>query len=270
MNGIRSAFYALPFALLAATLPAAATQSPPITKPAFEVSSVRPVTGGNTELDRGGIRITPTGVVATRIPLIALIQVAYNLKSFQIPDVPDWVRSERYDVQGRTAQATDDSSIRAMLRTLLEERFTLKLRREMKPLAIYALEVVRTSERLREVKSEETPQARISMVPNGAEMFMRLTGEQTTMSQVSDVLTAVLQASERPVIDRTGLSGRYTFTLDWAPEPPPGAGATGAASLPSGPTLQTAIREQLGLRLTEEKGPIDVFAIESVGRPTEN
>ena len=107
------------------------------------------------------------------------------------------------------------------------------------------------------------------MVPNGSEMLMRLTGEQTTMAQVSDVLTAVLQASGRPVIDRTGLSGRYAFTLDWAPDPPPGAGAPTTASLPGRPTLQTAIRE-LGLRLNEEKGPVDVFVIESVARPAEN
>jgi uncharacterized protein (TIGR03435 family) len=108
------------------------------------------------------------------------------------------------------------------------------------------------------------------MVPNGSEMLMRLTGEQTTMAQVSDVLTAVLMASGRPVIDRTGLRGRYTFTLDWAPDPPPAAGTSAVASLPGGPTLQTAIREQLGLRLSEEKGPIDILLIESVERPMEN
>ena len=269
MKSIRPAACALAFVLLAATIPIAASQSPPTTKPAFEVASVRPAPAATTELDRGSIRITPTGVVATRFTLIELIYTAYSLKPFQLLDVPEWIKTARYDVQGRTSQPTDDSGVRAMMRTLLEDRFKLKLRREMKPLPIYALEVVRPSERLREVKSEEGPQARISMVPGASGMLMRLTGEQTTMSQVSDVFTAVLLASGRPVIDQTGLSGRYSFTLDWAPDPPPGTGAPTAASLPSGPTLQTAIRE-LGLRLNEEKGPVDVFVIESVARPAEN
>ena len=264
-------FHAGPLAVLALTLPAAAAQAPPNAKLTFEVASIRPAASGNSELERrGGIRLTPTGFAATDVPLLTLIGVAYDLKPIQISGAPDWARNERFDVQGRAAQATDDRGIRAMLQTLLEERFKLKLRRETKPLPVYALEVVRRSERLREVTSDATPQARISMFPNGSEMFMRLTGEQTTMAQVSDVLTAVLMASGRPVIDRTGLRGRYTFTLDWAPDPPPATGTSAAASLPSGPTLQTAIREQLGLRLSEEKGPLDVFVVEGVERPTEN
>jgi uncharacterized protein (TIGR03435 family) len=248
----------------------AASQSAAPATPAFDVASVRPAAAGNSELERGGRRITPNGFVATGVPLHALIQAAYGIKPFQLSGGPDWARTQRYDVQGRTEQPTNESGMLARLRTLLEDRFKLKLRRETRPFAIYALEVARTSERLREVKSDATPQARISMFPNGSEMFMRLTGEQTTMSQVSDVLTAVLLATGRPVVDRTGLSGRYTFTLDWAPDPPPGAGPSAAAPLPSGPTLQTAIREQLGLRLSEEKGPLDVFVIEGVERPAEN
>lgn len=264
-------FHVGPLAVLALTLPAAAAQAPPNAKLTFEAASIRPAANGNSELERrGGTRVTPTGFIATGVPLVTLIHVAYDLKPFQLSGVPDWVGTERYDVQGRAARAADDRSIRAMLQTLLEERFKLKLRRETKPVPIYALEVVRRNDRLREVTSDDTPQARISMFPNGSEMFMRLTGEQTTMAQVSDVLTAVLMASGRPVIDRTGLRGRYSFTLDWAPDLPPAAGASAVASLPSGPTLQTAIREQLGLRLSEEKGPLDVFVIEGVERPTEN
>jgi uncharacterized protein (TIGR03435 family) len=271
MPSIRRGVSVVQFAFLALALPVSATQLPLTTKPAFEVASIRRAGGGNPELERrGGTRFTPTGFMATGVPLVTLIQIAYDLKPFQLAGAPGWAGTEQYDVQARATQPTDDRGIRAMLRTLLEDRFKLKLHRETRTLPFYALEVARKSDRLREVESEETPQARISMFPNGSEMFMRLTGEQTTMAQVSDVLTAVLLASGRPVIDRTGLRGRYIFTLDWAPDPPPATGTAAAASLPSGPTLQTAIREQLGLRLSEEKGPLDVLVIEGVERPTEN
>lgn len=269
VSAVQVALLALaPFAL---PLPVSAKQVPLAAKPAFEVASIRPAADVNSDLERrSGARIGPTGLVASGVSLVTLIQIAYDLKPFQLSGGPDWARTQRYDVQGRAAQASDDRGIRAMLQTLLEERFQLTLRRETKPVPIYALEVVGRSEHLREVTSDAIPQARISMFPNGSEMFMRLNGEQTTMAQVSDVLTAVLLASGRPVIDRTGLRGRYTFTLDWAPDPPAGAGASATASLPSGPTLQTAIREQLGLRLSEEKAPLDVFVIEGVERPSEN
>ena len=150
-----------------------------------------------------------------------------------------------------------------MLRSLLAERFALKIHQEERVLQVYILTVEKNGPKLKPAESgESTIGVRIRGVGH-------LTGAKASMEQLAETLSDVRLNGramlERPVLDRTGLAGIYDFALEWTPDLAPVDGAVAG-----GPSIFTAVREQLGLKLEMAKAPVKIFIIDHVERASEN
>ncbi len=236
--------------------------------PEYEVASIKP----NTDNDfRFAFRIEPDGMLAAiGITLKRLMMTAYNVQVFLIVGGPGWVASRRWDLQAKPNRAASPDQIRPMLRALLEDRFQLHSHSETRDIPIYELVVDRKGSKVPTAKDTET-----RPIVRAATGSIELTNatSATFASQLSYALA-------QPVIDKTSLSGNFDFAIKWTPEPgedggpttaglPPGTQNQPASSL-DGPSIFTAIREQLGLRLKSGRGPVEVVVIDDVQTPTAN
>jgi bla regulator protein BlaR1 len=231
----------------------------------FEVASIRPSDPGSQ-----GLRFDQTpdnGIRATGVTLKFLVQTAYGVEDFQISGGPGWLRSERFDVYARSENPdkTDldersggaveqlrDERFRERIRALLAARFQLTLRQELREGAVYILEQTKNGNKLSPPKGEAAGIGRNRGLINA---------ENASVAMLAKSLSTALL---RPVLDHSGLSGKYAFRLQWA-EP----GAPGEPE-DSGVSLFTAIQEQLGLRLQPGKGPIELIFIERAEKPSPN
>lgn len=282
------AFFLIPAVSGAQTAPQApAPQSLPAAAslPKFDVISVKlDKTGGN------GIRsgLTPDGVNVVNAPLHSLLTLAYGVSDDQLIGEPDWSRTTRFDIEAKVA-AADVPTLKALTfdqrrmqaQQILTERFGLVLHHETRELPEFLLTVAKGGPKLAAAKIDpEHPMPpgsrgnfRMSHGPAG----LRL---QAQGARIDGLLPLLANETGRTVVDKTGLTGNYDFTLTWTPdrpEGPPGerspADAGSMVQPPStdiGPTLFTAIEEQLGLKLESTKGPVDVLVIDHVEMPTEN
>jgi uncharacterized protein (TIGR03435 family) len=256
---------------------------------AFEVTSVKPMGDAPAEAlaafgsgcDGSFPRVENNRFVVTTTPF-ALITWAYGYNdrggcSFTsngnlFTGGPPWVRNERFEIQavlpaGAPAYTLNQflngqtPRLEAMLRTMLAQRFKLVIRKETKDAAVYALVVGRGGAKVPAAKLGEP--VRFSMGrgpdPNGG-VSDRLVVSNAGMNRVALMLGLVLR---RPVIDKTGLTGEFTFELRFAP-PNANPGDTSA------PSITTAFQEQLGLRLEDTRGPVEGLVIDAIERPTEN
>jgi uncharacterized protein (TIGR03435 family) len=217
-------------------------------KPAFEVASVKVDRSGG---GGGQRRLNGHGLEFTNSTLQACIRWAYDVRDFQISGAPGWLNSDRYGILAKAAANTSTPQLRLMLQALLEERFKLQLHRETRELPVYSLVVGKGGAKLHKTTSESSAanDQRGLIADRGATMVM-------LANQLSTVL-------ERIVMDKTGLTERYDFELEWAPGLEADSG--------SGPSVFTAIQEQLGLKLESTKGEVEVLVIDHVERvPTEN
>ena len=246
------------FLLVTAVL---AAQSPE-KKPAFEFVTIKPHKPADDP------SMMPFGVVGGRYNAVnahlrQLIVAAYVDSGgalqggVEISGLPGWAASEGFDVQAQTEAGLTPTKQQTMemLQQMLEDRFKLKIRRESKSAPIYSLIVDPGGSKLEEI---ETPTAGPVTGPRGPGHIRAPSIQMLVM-----VLTG---SAGRKVVDKTGLTGLYKIELNFAPDPPP----PGVAIDPSLPSLFTALREQLGLRLVAETGLVDAFVVESVERPTEN
>jgi uncharacterized protein (TIGR03435 family) len=236
--------------------------------PKYEVASIKP----NTDLDfRFAFRIESSGrLAATGITLKRLMMTAYNVQDFRIVGGPDWMVSRRWDVQAKPDRVVSPEQIRPMLRALLENRFQLRSHSEKRQLPVYELSVDRKGSKVQRVKDSETK----ADVRVGAGLI------QLTKATAATFASQLSYALGRPVIDKTMLSGEFDFALEWTPEPGEDGGPTTAglppgtsdqpASTSDGPSIFTAIPEQLGLRLKSGRGPVEVIVIDDVRMPTAN
>jgi uncharacterized protein (TIGR03435 family) len=198
-----------------------------------------------------------------------LIAAAYNLNPRAISGGPDWIESDHYDILAVTPgelRPTHDQQM-SMLRTLLADRFQLTFHREQKEFSIYALEVTKSGPKLKaSTAPPDDPPALISTV---YPQRILLPARNVTMGDlVSMMQRAIL---DRPVVDRTGLTGRYDFDLEWAPDETQFGGEVPPASseAPSAP-LFSAIQQQLGLRLEATRGPVEALVVDKAERPSAN
>jgi uncharacterized protein (TIGR03435 family) len=270
-------------------------QSPaPGRLPSFEVASVKLNTSGDT---RSPMRTQPGGrFTATNARLKGLIATAFEmadspaLVDSRIFGGPDWVGSERYDIVAKSSTEFRPSpdgpprELLLMIRSLLEDRFKLKAHRETREVPIYELVVARADGRLgpglhksdvdceaigAAIRSGNPPPRQPGEPPPCGLMGgpARTIAGGATMQQLAANLTV---RQERLVFNKTGLTGRFAFNLAWTPDqipteaPPPGIPPID----PNGPSLFTALQEQLGLKLEPAKGPVDVLVIDSVEHPT--
>jgi uncharacterized protein (TIGR03435 family) len=236
---------------------------------AFEVASIKP-----TPPDWGRGRFaTMQGAhqfVARNYTLKYMVAAAYSVTPRTISGGPSWIDSDPYDIlaatPGEVRPSLDDQML--MLRTLLADRFQLVFHTEQKEFSIYALTAAKNGVKLKESAAppDEQPMLINRVFPGD---FIQLPARNATMAQFASMLQrAVL---DRPVVDKTGLTGRYDFDLEWTPDetqfdgrmPPIKAENSGK------PDLFAAV-QQLGLRLESAKGPVSVIVIDHVERPSEN
>jgi uncharacterized protein (TIGR03435 family) len=254
-------------ALLMLLTALATSAQPPARPPKYEVSSLKPHAGDA----RFTFHIEPSGtMVATGITLRRLMMTAWNVQGFRIVGGPDWASSRSWDVQAKHDGAVFPDQVHQMLRMLLEERFRLRVRAEQRQLPVYELVVDRKGSKVPATKGAHTEPA-FNTAP-GALQITNVTSA-TFASQLSYSLA-------RPVIGKTGLSGNFDFAFTWTPEPGEDGGPATAglppeivrsrAATPDGPSIFTAIRDQLGLRLESARGPVDVIVIDDVQLPTPN
>jgi uncharacterized protein (TIGR03435 family) len=292
--------------------------------PSFDVASIKPaapMTPGRMMVGfRGGPGTGDPGQMTfTNISMRDLIQEAWDVKAYQVAG-PNWLQSERFDVSAKVPKGATKEQSRLMLQNLLEDRFKLKLHHSTKELPVYALVVAKNGPKLKEsvedpnaapgpdfppgepggqsgaftsggpvvTKGNQTPGPPV--VPRGAMRMMmnssrmKMAADGLTMARFVDMLGMQV---DRPVIDMTGLKGKYDISLEFAPDmalmqgkmaalgpPPPGAGGGPDAGTPDGqnaPGIFTALQEQLGLKLDPRKGPVDLLVVDSAEKtPTAN
>jgi uncharacterized protein (TIGR03435 family) len=208
-----------------------------------------------------------------------LIALAYRIQEFQITGGPNWVGSDRFDVEGKAEDPNArPDQLRLMLQSLLEDRFKLRLHHQGKQVSVYALVVGRSGPKIKLSPDQTSPDVNGPSPPGagpnrGAIRFGAgsLTGNAATLSWFTTVLS---QRLDRTVVDKTKLTGRFDFRLQWTPglgEAPYGPGGDILPPADStGPSIFVALQEQLGLKLESARGPVEVFVIDQVEKPTGN
>ena len=249
----------------------------------FEVASIKP-----SDPDSRGMAIQfmpGGGLKMAGVPLRAMITFAYDVRDFQVTGGPGWMATERFDVMARPDRASVDGpedfgnmtfqqmrtirdQMSERLRALLADRFQLVVHKETKDQPIYALVVSKNGAKLKE--SKVVVGARQGMSMNRG----RLEGMAAPVEMLIQTLSNV---TGHPVVDKTSLAGKYDFVLEWTPDPGVdaraqgfGDGVTEPAPAPGGPTIFTALQEQLGLRLEAQKGPVENIVIDRAEKPSEN
>lgn len=232
----------------------------------FEVASVKPSPPG---AQGGGIKPLPGGqtYVATNMPAGVMIRLMYHLNGSQISGGPDWLDKDRYDVDAKADGPHTIDELHVMFQNLLVDRFKLRFHYETKVLPAYEMVVDKSGPKMTENHNPENFD--IPIQPRG---FGNIQATHCSMSYLSWAASQVLN---KPVIDKTGLTGYYDFKLEFTPELPPDVIARAEAegrTIPqaNGPDIYTAVREQLGLRLDSHKEPVQVMVIDHVEKPTEN
>jgi len=260
--------------------------------PVYEVTSLEPSRPGS-----GVVRflLTREGVSATGVTLQSLIQESYGVGDPQISGAPDWVSSEKYDIEAKVDGSAVDElqklspdqrnlEQRRMLQSLLADRFKLTLHRETKVLPAYALVIAENGPKLQESKPGETYPNGFTSPDRGGAGMMKITmdGKMGQLAgqgvSVTSLAQALSQRLGRNVLDKTGLRGNYDFTLQWPTTEGlvPAVKATEDGqqrtdSSPSpGPTIFTAIQEQLGVQLQSQKTPVEILVIDHAETPSEN
>jgi bla regulator protein blaR1 len=258
----------------------------------FEVATVKPGESGSQQrmlwLEAGKL-------TAKNMPLKDLIMFAYDAKSTsQISGLPEWANSATYTIDAKedeaTAKALDklprdprNQQIRLMLQGLLEDRFHLKVSHAEKELPVYALVVAKGGPKLK-ASAPDPPQEANAPAPSPGDLpkmrnrIMMGPGSVDAADIPMDdfasgILSRLPETGDRVVVNKTGLAGKYDFTLKWTPESAPRPGTPEADNgMPdtNTPGLFTALEEQLGLKLESQKGSVETLVIDSVDRPTPN
>ncbi len=223
----------------------------------FEAISIKP---NKSATERSSFRINADRLSASNISARSLIETGYGVKTYQVFGAPDWLSTERFDVEAKSEQSATRGQMNEMLRNLLAERFMLSAHRDSKDIPVFVLTPAKTGSKLTEAVPDDHPQVMFSM----AGRKMQLTGMKAPVSLLTPWLTSILMSTARPVLDKTGLAARYDFKMEWLPDDAPAGSAT------DGPSIYTAIQEQLGLRLDAEKAPFDVLVIDHIERPSAN
>jgi uncharacterized protein (TIGR03435 family) len=263
---------------------------------AFEVASVKQ---NKSTSGRFSMSAQPGGrFSASNVTLEQFIRVAYQLQDYQLSGGPSWLGSDRFDVEAKAGVDITDaftserrpgpSALHLMLRTLMADRFKLAVHTGCLELPVYALVVARRDGRLGPNLVRSTVDCAVAVAadgrgntpppdsrsPNGPCSFGgrpgTFTARTTTMFQFANGLATFVN---RTVLDRTELPGNFDLDLTWTPDQMPqrAPGATDPSPVDSsGPSIFTAVQEQLGLKLESTRGPVDVIVIDHVEHPTEN
>jgi uncharacterized protein (TIGR03435 family) len=235
--------------------------------PSFEVATIKP---SKPDDQRKAFIVRGNEFHIINQPLSQIVSFAYDVQAKQVVGMPDWGDSDKYDIDGKPdgEGAPSGKQWKTMIQKLLADRFQLKFHKDKKELSVYVLSVSKTGSKLTKDDS----------APNGLPaLFFQGLGKLNVRNALMSDFTGLMQSVvlDRPVLDQTGLTGRFDFTLNWTPDdsqfagmgartPPP----TDSADAP--PNLYTAIQEQIGLKLEATKAPADVMVIDHVEKPSAN
>jgi len=228
--------------------------------PAFEVASVK------VNRSQGGrIRRDPGRLDITGMTLRAMVRYAYDVRDIQVSGGPAWLDSDYWDIAATAGREVTDDERKKMLQALLTERFKMTIHRETKELPVYALVVAKNGSKLK--PNTEGKQERIML--NAKAGLFTMMGDDVTVPKIAEVLFGQVK---RIVIDRTGIEGSFDFKLEWVPDATNMPSINGAKMEASteGPSIFTAVQEQLGLKLESTKGLVEILVIERAEKAVEN
>ena len=251
-------------------IPASAARPVPMPKdavPVFEVATIKPSRPG---AQGRGLTMRGRNVVTINTPVSFLMSFVYGMHPEQIVGGPSWFESDNFDITGQPdiEGVPNEQQIRHMVEKLLADRLKLTFHREKRELSVYALVVGKAGSKL--TKNDTNPDG----LPG---LGFRAPGVMFVVNATMTNFAATMQMAvlDRPVVDQTGLAGRYDFNLTWTPDetqfkgmglrvPPPADNANAP------PGLFTAIQEQTGLKFESTKTPVEVLVVDRIEKPTEN
>lgn len=224
----------------------------------FEVASVKPAAPGFAAPIQTGPQTFRTAET-----LFYLVEWTYNLEGYQLSGGPDWCKKDRFQIDARAAAPATVDQMKRMIQQLLADRFRLKVHRETREIPVYALVTDKKGSKLQSAKPNLQCESEHGCfgIGNG---FMTARG--VTMAFAASALTRIM---DRPVLDKTSLTGHYDFrlTYDQSSVKP---GMVGMPAAPTdGPSIFAAL-DDLGLKLEPEKSPVEMLVIDSVEHPSEN
>jgi uncharacterized protein (TIGR03435 family) len=270
---------ALPLLLAMATCSVAQTAPPP----AFEVATIKPMDAKHPHPP--SVSITRDQFEATGMTLKDLIKIACDLNygaDRQVTGGPAWTNSARFDIEAKEdeslaaklqklPQEQRGVQLRQMLRDLLTDRFKLQIHHETEDLPVYELVVAKNGPKLTPASNEPIVTKLDSATRPRS--FIRVASKGVVVANAADppmivtILSTLPEIGGRLVVDKTGLTGKYDFTLKWASD----SGAEADPPTPdAGPALFTALQEELGLRLESKKTPVDMIVIDNAELPASN
>ena len=267
--------------------------------PSFDVASVRENKSGGPRYSNFPLNYGPQyGVqdgllIARNTGLLQLLVFAYKPDMFQVQrfreTLPDWAGPARYDIQARAISRPGKDEMRLMMQSLLAERFGMKVHHEMRELPVYAMVLVKAGKLGPMLKAHaaddpacskmKIPEAVAGAFPSGCGVtasipathagYMAVGGYNMTMDAGATALGGSGDVTDRPVVDKTGLTGKFDFTVEFVQSKNGGVGADAASQTEvTGPTFVEALKEQLGLKLVPDKAMVDVVVIDRLEKPS--
>jgi uncharacterized protein (TIGR03435 family) len=243
----------------------------PNASPELEVATIKP---SNPDVPGRWLTVRGHQFVTHALSLDAIIEFAYGVHLRQIVGGPDWLDKDRFDITGEPDHEgiPNDLQARTMIQKLMADRFKLSFHLDKKELSVYALSAGKNGPKI--FRSENGgPLPDLSYGPTSGGILMRVSN--ATMADFSHSIQATVL--DRPVVDHTGLPGRFDFRLTWAPDESqfgghfPGGRSDDQTSTENPlPSLFTAIQEQIGLKLEPTKAPVEVMVIDHVEKPSAN
>ena len=241
---------------------------------AFEVASIKPSKAGDSH---SGTSLGDGRFTARNTTLQTLMQYnAFGISAAQITGQPGWLSTERFDIDAKLDDAVVEQMknlsteaetlwMRQMVQQMLADRFKLAFHWETQQFAVYALVVGKNGSKIQRTKN-------VDGGPSASWGNGKLTAKCVTTEKLAQTLSIALSRElGRMVVDKTGLEGKYDLTLEWSPDNR-SAAMTDAAneSAPPGPSIFTAVQEQLGLKLESTKAPVETVVIDHIEQPSEN
>jgi uncharacterized protein (TIGR03435 family) len=267
--------------------------------PKFEVATIKPAAGSD---NMSRMMLTPDGTEMDGVQIQMLLRQGFNAEDDRIIGAPGWVKTNRFDIRAKVApedaaklEKLKPAQRGSMMIPVLVDRFNLKYHHEMRELPSYSLVIAKDGPKMK-ASEDANPDAALKPGEPGPDSkpgdpgtksaprqhFVRMMGPGHVESEGSsmEILTRILsQQLGRTVVDRTGLTGNYVYRLDWTPDEAPSqmpGGADGMTppgdigNIAAGPSLLTALQEQMGLKLESGKGPVDVIVIDHIDLPSQN
>jgi len=224
----------------------------------FAAASIRPSAGQVQFEHDGKTEITPGNVTMRDVTLATCIKFAYGVQDSQISG-PEWLQSEHFDILAKADTPVAEDRLKLMMQALLAERFKLSFHRQSKELSAYAMTVAKGGAKLKESAAETKPFRENSAVGSIVKAL--------TMKEWADFISGPMQT---PVVDMTGLKGRYDFTLDFTAYLPGGEKVMNVAFDNANGIMIAAMQGELGLKLESRKETVDVLVIDHVEMPSAN